>query len=213
MTVRKTINVDGSLFCADITGSLPGNLTIANAIAGACAVDPPQGVPPGRQLRVDVGYSYTNTTPAYVKRNVDATSADELFGRHAVNDPATPFPWQNYYSMLRNFKQDGYIAAAFTVPENSKATLGIFTHTETAPGPNLDMAFSERPGDFSNLTFPNGRANVGPGASLGRWKTALAPANAVSFLFEKGKTYYINIRCTVPIPGGIVAVGVQSNHN
>lgn len=81
---RRTINVDGADFCADVLGTLPGNLTISNAIAGACAAPPP---PPGgdeivipsgmvRAASVRTAFGVQQTNP----RMVDALHAASFLG-------------------------------------------------------------------------------------------------------------------------------------
>lgn len=75
---RRTITVDGAAFCGDVLGALPGSMTISNAVAGACAVNPP-----GQDLTAlaTAQLIYGGDAAQNVINNVDMRHLINIFGR------------------------------------------------------------------------------------------------------------------------------------
>lgn len=164
---------------------------------------PPVGTcPAGRMTVGDVAYLVSLSSASTV-RGVDLTKAENIWGRVSPTDPIKPFPWTNYFAVLKGFdKRPGaYLAAQFTVPLTASPTIfGQFTHGETLPGPNLTMAISERCGDFSPETALCLRTNMGPGSLLTKYKLPAATGNSCPLV--PGRTYFVNVKAaTTSGPG------------
>ena len=127
----------------------------------------------------------------------DVTMAENIWGRAYAGAPTVPFPWLNYFAVFWSFPRSGYVAAQFTVPEDLQATAwGVFTHGETLPGPETDMAISRQCGDFNPPEEFCQRRGTRAGQRMGLWRTPMGTMAACEL--EPGQTYYVNIRLSDP---------------
>ncbi|HEU4663595.1 MAG TPA: hypothetical protein VFS55_06165 [Dokdonella sp.] len=132
------------------------------------------------------------------RRTIDVTQAENLWGRIISDASPVPFPWLQSFAVLWSMPRDGYIAAAFDVPEAvDLATWGKFTHGETLPGPATDMAISRWCGDFNPPEPGCSFRGTTTGQAMSVYKRIGAIVN-VACVVEPGETYYVNVRVTDP---------------
>lgn len=200
---RRTINVDGADYCADVTGSLPGNMTIANAVAGACQTTPPPPPPPPpsgeRETSGAVHYPPNGTV-----RTANLTLFSDVWGRGSVTSPPVEFPGQPSSSPAINTLGSGkYIAAMFTVPADMPTNkIGYFKGVtyntpQPGPGPDLLVAINENPGDFT------GARHIRQNDGDGYWWTT-GTGTAFRKQLEAGRSYHLNIKFADPNASGVV---------
>lgn len=154
----------------------------------------PGACPAGRIHSTVVSWRYDGIG----RTNTDVTLAENIWGRAAAGVPSVPFPWLNFYAIFWSMPRTGYIAAEFTVPTDLQGTTwGMFTHGETLPGPQTDMAVSTRCGDFNPPEEFCRRADTRAGQRMGTWRVGAAGPIAACEL-AAGRTYYLNIRFSDP---------------
>jgi hypothetical protein len=175
--------------------------------------DKPGACPAGRIESTMVSWRYDGIG----RRVIDATQAENIWGRAYAGGPTIGFPWMNVFAIFWSFPRNGYIAARFEVPMDTPSwAWGMFTHGETIPGPATDMAISPRCGDFN----PPGQFCQARGTRIGQrmgtWGMPGFPG--VSCKLQPGQAYYLNIRLSDPTVEdyfcntGACQTTVQHNH-
>jgi hypothetical protein len=176
--------------------------------------DPVGSCPQGRITQTVVSWRYDGIG----RKVTDVTKAENIWGRSTATAIPVPYPWLNYYAIFWAMPRHGYIAAEFTVPPwTPSVQWGIFTHGESLPGPETDMAISTECGDFNPPEPFCLKTNTAVAQRMGQHKLPNAALVAGCEL-EVGGTYYINIRLTDPnvihgqCSGAACQHTVQSNH-
>jgi hypothetical protein len=199
---RRTINVDGAVYCADVTGTLPGGMSIANAVAGACVVTPPPpppgGAPPGRIVSSAIAYVPGALNPPYNRVGVDLQEYANLFGHASTVDDLIPFPGRaNAQPSILVFPKTGYVALRFRMPAGfSPYRYGWISRQEYNYGQDLTSSISRTPGDFNPATAAEvieGRS----GQRLSMWRSSAAAANT-GVILQPEVDYYYNLKMTDP---------------
>ena len=149
--------------------------------------------PPGRIRSTVMAWRYDGVG----RTATDVTRAENIWGRSQAGMPTVPLPWLNYFAIFWSLPRNGYVAAEFTVPTDLQDASGMFTHGETLPGPETDMAISTRCGDFNPPEAFCLRADTRTGQRMGTWRIGAAGPIAACEL-TAGRTYYINIRFSDP---------------
>lgn len=200
---RRTINVDGTNYCADVTGALPGSMSIANAVAGACAVvppppPPPGGEPPGRIHSSAIAYVPSALNPPYNRMGVDLTDFAALFGHASTVDGVIPFPGRaNSQPSIVVFPKTGYVALHFRVPAGfSPYRFGWISRQEYNYGQDLTSSISTTPGDFNPATAHE-VINGLSGQALSFWRASAHAANR-GVILQPDVDYYYNLKMTDP---------------
>ncbi len=153
------------------------------------------------------------------RKIMDVTQADNLFGYYAWSGARLSYPWKNEYTVFEFPRATGaYIAAKFTVPAGTPANQwGVFGNLETLPGPGIDVAISDRCGDFTPSALYCSADDVFGGRPILKDKLPGYPGVALCSL-SPGATYYVNIRLDDPVAGGancagnVCKFGIQRNH-
>lgn len=197
---RTTHIVDNAIVCGELSGSIiTGTLTLSNMTAGACAaIEPPGTTPPGRILRTSVGWRYQQDD----KTLVDTTQFAQIHRLGKSYSP-TPFPGPNMFVLIYGWPAGGYLAEEFIAPPDT-GRMGMISHGETFPGPNIDMCISERPGDFTNANL-----DIGPGRGAWKWHQPSVVGWGAPLI--PGRTYFLNTRLHDPLAIAQV-VTLQTNH-
>jgi hypothetical protein len=146
VTATSAGNYTLSLTCSNSFGSVtsaPATVTVGAGSGDVCPVTP--------RTRATVSdLHYLPEPPAHVRRNVDLTSWDEIWGHITENDDRIPFPGPSGASpTISSIGKTQYIAAKFNSGSLPANVFGFYKNVSYGPGPNLDMAISTSCGDFA----------------------------------------------------------------
>ena len=181
-------------FCATHVNVTGGDINYT----GDCAAPP---VPPNRYTSGRVHYPPRET----LGNVVDLTLWENLFGRTATSSaPAVPFPGLSGSNpIINSLPNGGYIAAKFTVPNYD--VMGQYKVPPEWSIAGLDFSLSETPGDFNPATAL--KVVIGPvtyNQTFLHYDTGTTGTYRVHLV--KGRTYYLNIRRSAGVQGGVPAI-------
>ena len=203
------------------------SLALAFCVAGvapAMAITPVSGNQWQQRLTVCYDLNSTSCAP-----NEDVTEFSNIWGRTSASGKAMPFPGDQSTVFFKSFDKTKYVSAKIVVPSTglTAANHGIFTHGGSNGGPNLTVAISELPGNFTPVNSQCLITNGNPESIVGAWKitpTSGGPSpirNGCPLV--PGHTYYLNIKATNPAAknfscngvggtGKLCTISVISNH-
>jgi len=131
------------------------------------------------------------------RSNVDVTEWDNMWGYNNVQLP-TPRVWPGVGGaapVIRVFPARGYLCMHFHTPANMSAFSGTFSNPSYVAGPDVTMAISALPGDFSAaLPSPGCLVRDAPTSdhNLVLWKgTPNAPGSWCNL--QPDSDYYANV--------------------
>ncbi len=167
------------------TQLVPG--TTRTTQIGDCPQVSPTSCPAGRLTVANI--KYPNVPPSSaIRRNVDVTKYENIWGHASTVDTALPFPGRNGATPAIQWTQGTYIAAQFVAPANT-TTYETLRYSTYYSGPAITMTVSERCGDMAPVN-PNCKSVANTGESFKK---------IVSFPYTNGcpvipgRVYYVNM--------------------
>lgn len=196
---RQTFNYNGLPYCGEVSGSLPGNLTITGATAGACSTNPP----PGNDAQaIETARVTFFGSPQTIIASCNMRSADEFFGRLFAQQPSIAFPWASPTVGLQ-VPANRKIRARFTVPQSCPNTVKMIRlnnyHGATLiparmaivpAGADWPPDTAQADGSYKRNLQPGGNASLqlscGYPPSTGRAEVVRGQSYDFLFAFEDG---------------------------